>query len=157
MKTILLGAIAMLAALLPLPAQGQMKADMLEGKIQRIILDEVVIKGLTLQEALDQLALRSKTLDADPDAAQRGVTFILVPPAGPDTKPDHKDLRAQKVDYTGKNVTLDTVLREVAKTTNHDVFLTSAGIVIAPKGSPPFPNEKADKGEIFRKLTLDGE
>jgi hypothetical protein len=157
MKAILLAIAAAVASLLPLHAQTPVKADIIEGKIQRIVFDEVVMKGFTLREALDQLTTRSKTLDADPDPTQRGVSFILVPPSGPFTSPDAKDLRNQKVDYSGKNVTLDTALREIAKITNHDVFITSAGIVIVPKAIPPFPNEKADKGEIFRKLTTDGE
>jgi len=157
MKTILLAAIALLAVLLPVHAQGRMSAQILEGKVQNIILDEVVMRGFTMQEAIELLTQRSKNLDSDPDASLRGVTFIVVPPAGPDRSPDHNDLRAQKVDYTGKNVSLDTVLREIAKITQHDVFLTSAGVVIVPKGNPPFPNEKADRGEIYRKLTRDGE
>lgn len=148
---------AAVAALLPLHAQNPVRAEIIEGKIQRIVYDEIVMKSFTLQEALEQLATRSKTLDADPDPTQRGVTFIVVPPSGPFTSPDAKDLRNQKVDYSGKNVTLDTALREIGKITLHDVYLTSAGIVIVPRGIPPFPNEKADKGEIFRKLTRDGE
>ena len=158
MKTILPAAIAvLLAAPLPLLAQGRVAAQILEGKVQNIVLDEVVMRGFTMQEAIDLLTQRSKTLDSDPDASLRGVTFIVVPPSGPDRSPQDKDLRAQKIDYTGKNVTLDTVLREIAKTTQHDVFLTSAGVIIVPKGNPPFPNDKADKGEIYRKLTRNGE
>lgn len=157
MKAILLALAAAVASHLPLHAQNPVRADILEGKVQRIVFDEIVMRGFTLQEALEQLSTRSKTLDADPDPTQRGVTFIVVPPSGPFTPPDAKDLRHQKVDYSGKNVTLDTALREIGKATLHDVFLTSAGIVIVPKAIPPFPNEKADKGEIFRKLTTDGE
>lgn len=157
MKSLLLAAIALLAASLPLHAQGRMSAQILEGKVQNIVLDEVVMRGFTMQEAIDLLTQRSKTLDSDPDASLRGVTFIVVPPNGPDRSPDHRDLRAQKIDYTGKNVTLDTVLREIAKTTQNDVFLTSVGVVIVPAGNPPFPNEKADRGEIYRKLTRNGE
>lgn len=143
----------MLALVTPLHAEEPYNAKVLEGKLQQIILPRVSFIGTTLEEALDFLRQRSVELDQDPPPSTKGVAFVVIPAAGPDAGSSHAAAGGGTINYSGTHVTLEIVLREIAKSANQDVYLTSVGIVVGPRGLPAFPNPKAEKGEILRKLT----
>jgi len=129
--------------------------EVIEGKLRDIRFESFSVQEATLSGALTALKKRVDQATAEsvpPEEAP--LLLILVPAAAVAGDPgNHPPLT---VSYEGKGVTLETILREIAKTTNQDVFLTSAGVVVTPKGIPPFPNPEGKEGEIFRKLTSDG-
>ena len=128
--------------------------EALEAKLRDVRFTSFVLENVSLEESLSALRKKAEETDEEPPSGTRGLNLILVPAAKTDpATPAHPPVM---VSYSGKEVTLETVLREIAKTANQDVFLTSAGVVLVPIGLPPFPNPQAEKGEIFRKLTDDG-
>ncbi|WAC18771.1 hypothetical protein OVA24_16195 [Luteolibacter sp. SL250] len=143
--------------LLPFFPHGAMAipVEVIEARLRDVRFESFSVAEMTLPEALTALKKRVDEMTAEnrpPEEAP--LLLILVPPAPVAGDPgNHPPLT---VSYDGKNVTLDTILREIARTANQDVFLTSAGVVITPKGMPPFPNPEWKEGEIFRKLTSDG-
>lgn len=144
--------------LLPhLPLCGQsIPVEVIEGKLRDVRFESFSVAEVTLSDALTTLKKRvdEATAESRP-AGEAPLPLILVPPAPVAGDPgNHPPLT---VSYDGTKVTLDTILREIARTANQDVFLTSAGVVVTPKGMPPFPNPEGEKGEIFRKLTGDRE
>lgn len=129
--------------------------EVLEAQLRDVRFGSFGVKEVTLSDALEALKKRVEEAAAEsPLPGASPLVIILVPSAPVAGEPgSHPPLT---VTYDGRNVTLDTVLREIARTANQDVFLTSAGVVVTPKGTPPFPNPEEPKGEIFRKLTSDG-
>ena len=146
--------ILLFALLLHGAAARPITLEALEAKLRDIRFTWFTVENVPLAEALATLKRKSEELNEEPPSGRWKLDLILVP-AGKtvDPEPAHP---AIMVSYSGKDVNLDNVLREIAKTANQDVFLTSAGIVVVPKGLPPFPNPQAEKGEIFRKLTAEG-
>ncbi|MBX3742930.1 MAG: hypothetical protein KF712_18240 [Akkermansiaceae bacterium] len=130
--------------------------EVLEAQLRDIRFSSFRVEESTLSDALDKLKKRVEESTAEsPLPGASPLVIILVPPAPVAGDPgNHPPLT---VSYDGTKVTLDTILREIARTANQDVFLTSAGVVVTPKGMPPFPNPEGEKGEIFRKLTGDRE
>lgn len=134
---------------------GAIPVEVIEAKLRDIRFVSFEVNNVTLADCLQELERKTEEATAqDVPPRNHRLEFILVPPESvPSGSTNHPALT---VSYQGKGVTLDTVLREIGKTANQDVFLTSAGVVITPVGIPPFPNPEEEKGEIFRKLTGDG-
>ena len=146
--------ILLFSLLLHAAAADPITLEALEAKLRDIRFTSFSIENVPLAEALGALKGKAEEFNEEPPSGRWKLDLILVP-AGKtvDPKPAHPPIM---VSYSGNDVTLDTVLREIAKTANQDVFLTSAGIVVTPTGLPPFPNPQVEKGEIFRKLTGEG-
>jgi hypothetical protein len=86
------------------------------------------------------------------DPAKKGVTMLIIPP-----DPIHPKLKAGNkepnlINYQARNVSVTTVLIEIAKQAKHDLYLTSAGVIFCPPGNAPFPNKLAKKGLIWDVL-----
>lgn len=145
-------ALALFATISPLIAQETFSAAVMEADVQ-LVIPTVSFKDTTLGEAVDFLTRRSVELDQDPDLSKKGIRFIIIPAAGPDAGSTQSAPGGGLIDYSGTNVTLEVVLRAIASDANQDVYLTSVGIVIAPKGLTAFPNSKAEKGEVIRKIS----
>lgn len=121
-------------------------------RIQKIVFPSISLKERTLEQTIDLLRKKSVEFDGDPDPSKRGVTFVLVPQNTADTGAGGLQTTATKINYDGSEVTLSTVLKEIFSPT-YDVYVTSVGIVICPKGTEPFPNPKASTGEILEKIS----
>jgi len=130
-------------------------AVVMEAKVREVRFPSFSLVDVTLSEGIDTLQKRTNEFIAETNPPASEPLEIILVPASAITGPEGNHPPAT-VSYDGKNVTLETVLREIARSTRRDVFLTSAGVVIVPKGLPPFPNPEQEKGEIFRKLTGDG-
>ena len=124
----------------------------LHKRIQKITFPSVNFRNSTLAEALADLTTRSKELDGDPDESKRGVTFLVIPDTGRVGDAGGDETSTEKIGYSGRNVSLETVLQAIGSSTRRDVYVTSSGIVICPAGTDPFPNKEEFKGDIFRKL-----
>ena len=55
----------------------------------------------------------------------------------------------KKVDYSAKDVRVDKVFTDLARLFQVEFHVTSVGVVVTPVGARPFPNAKADKGEVY--------
>ena len=60
--------------------------------------------------------------------------MLIIPP-----DPIHPELKAGKkepslINYQARNVSVTTVLIEIAKQAKHDLYLTSAGVIFCPLG-----------------------
>ena len=134
-----------------LRAQDSLAVDT-QQRIQKIVFPSLSLKERTLEQTIELLQKKSIELDGDPDPTKRGVTFVLVPQNSADTGAGGLQTTAAKINYDGSKVTLSTVLREIFSPT-YEVYVTSVGIVICPKGTEPFPNPKASTGEILEKIS----
>ncbi|RYD26305.1 MAG: hypothetical protein EOP86_26130 [Verrucomicrobiaceae bacterium] len=129
--------------------------EVIEAKLREIRFTSFSVSEATLSDTLTSLRKKADRITAEnPVPGAVPLDIILVPSAAvPGDTGNHPPLT---VSYDGSDVTLETILREIGKTANHDVFLTSAGVVFTPKGLPPFPNPSAEKGDIFRQITSAG-
>ena len=54
------------------------------------------------------------------------------------------------ITYSAKNVGLLDALAEIARQAHIDIYLTDIGIMFCQMNKPPFPNEKSEKGEVWK-------
>jgi hypothetical protein len=118
-------------------------------EIVAVKIPKIEAKGATLRELVDFIAARIRELDPHKPS---GISFLTcgfgdrqegnAPAAEP--KNDEK-----KFNYSRENVSVAEVFVDLARLCQVEFHITSVGVVVTPIGSRPFPNNKADKGEIF--------
>lgn len=118
-------------------------------QLNNIILRGTYLENATLTECRNFLVSRSIELDEEVlDPSKKGISItIIAPPTLP-----HKAQNPPLITYNARNVSINTAITEIAKRSRHDLYITSAGIVFCPPGTPPFPNKLAKEGQIWNTL-----
>lgn len=117
--------------------------------IVAIKIPKIAAEDTTLSELIDFLALRIRELDPRKPG---GISFLTT---GFKNKNDGNDRHAdprggeKKVNYSAEDVRVDRVFADLARLLQVEFHVTSVGVVVTPVGARPFPNEKADKGEVY--------
>lgn len=129
-------------------------------KLDKIVIPKIDIDGASIEEAIDFARVCSIRYDPERDSEYLGVSFIVRHSrAGQDEESDgytgigiDGTARTKTITYVAENVRLLDLVREIARQCGLDSYLTSVGIVFVPEGAPPFPNAKADKGDVWEIL-----
>mgnify|MGYP006090091459 CR=1 FL=1 len=101
-------------------------------QLDNLFLPFTSLKKVTLRHSRNFVLSRCIELDLYTlDPAKKGVTMLIIPP-----DPIHPELKAGKkepslINYQARNVSVTTVLIEIAKQAKHDLYLTSAGVISA--------------------------
>jgi hypothetical protein len=105
-------------------------------------------KDTSLEELIDFISQRLKGIERNtPD----GISFFT---HGFDKTNDSKTNELEnKASYSRENVRLDEMIADIALLYQVDFHVTSVGIVVTPHDAKPFPNPKAEKGEIYATYT----
>ena len=135
----------------------QAKSYPIRPRLNRIVIPRIEFDHVALEEAIDFLRLRCAELDPDPDPAHRGISMLTKQPKTNDknTTTDSgiaANSEAIKITYSAEAVPILVALAEIARQAHLDIYLTEVGIVICQIGDPPFPNDKAEKGEVWETL-----
>ncbi|HEY9816423.1 MAG TPA: hypothetical protein V6D20_11575, partial [Candidatus Obscuribacterales bacterium] len=126
--------------------------------LDRIRIPSVNLEGVTIQQAVS-LAW-SYAVELDPttiDPKEKGVTISVLFPSGKTycrggaVKAFDAELDAS-IRYQVRDVSLVTLLTEIAKQAGMDLYTTSAGVVFCPAGAKPFPNGLSKEGEAWEQL-----
>ncbi|MBK1826789.1 hypothetical protein [Haloferula rosea] len=135
--------------------------DVVIAKLDSIIIPVIDFEDTSIEEAIDYLRVRSLELDRKGDPNLRGIPMLVWKSRtegsnfDDDLSISDEALSTGIENYHARDVSLLEALRESCRLTRLDAYLTSVGIVICPEGTPPFPNEKAETGEVLRILTDD--
>ena len=134
-------------------------------KMEGIVIPRINFEDVRFEEAIDYLRVKSLELDREPDAGFRGFSMLIERGTREGEDPGdglaeeggrglglHLDSPKIKV-YRAKDVSLREALVECCRLANMEAYITNVGIVICPAGREPFPNGKARRGEVLRKLT----
>ena len=129
-------------------------------KLDRIVVPRVDMVDATVEEALEFARFSSFRHDPDRDTAFRGVSFIqrqsrsdqIEEPDGYRSIGIDPSTQTKRVTYAAENIRLLELVGEIARQASLDSYLTSVGIVFVPEGSDPFPNAKADNGDVWKVL-----
>jgi hypothetical protein len=118
-------------------------------EVVAIKIPKIEAEDTTLSELIDFIALRIMELDPHKPG---GISILTTgfkntvdgsnPPA--DIKGGEK-----KVNYSAKDVRVDKVFTDLARLFQVEFHVTSVGVVVTPAGAQPFPNVKADKGDVY--------
>lgn len=124
-------------------------------KLDSIIIPVIDFEDTSLEEAMDYLRVRSIELDSYEPIDMRGVSILIkANPAVPNSLSLGESEPFTRIDRLhATNITLTEALIQTCEAAEVDAYLTSVAIVVCPKGIPPFPNPKADSGEVYKKLT----
>lgn len=127
-------------------------SDFIIAKLNKIVIPVIELNDLSVDEAVDFIRFRSSELDPEPDPAKRGVSMLITRghPAAAESTPMVKP--PARINYRARKVSFLTALSEIARQAGLDVYITSGGIVLCPLGADPFPNGKADRGDVSLKL-----
>ena len=106
-------------------------------EIVAIKIPKIDAKDTTLSELIDFIAHRIMELDTHKPG---GISFL--------TAGEFKG-GVIEVDYAAKDVRVDKVFTDLARLFQVEFHVTSVGVVVTPTGARPFPNTKADKGEVY--------
>ena len=126
--------------------------------LDRITIPSVNLKGVTIQQAVS-LAW-SYAVELDPttiDPKEKGVTISVLFPSGKtycrggSVKAFDDELDAS-ISYQVRDVSLVTLLTEIAKQAGMDLYTTSSGVVLCPAETKPFPNGLSEEGEVWEQL-----
>ena len=131
--------------------------DWFVAKLNRIVVPRIEFGQVSVEEAIDFVRMRCFELDPEPEPARRGISFLTKRPkqAGKNEAPDSvppSSAESIKITYSAIAVPMLLVLAEVARQAHLDIYLTDVGIVICQIGDPPFPNGKAEKGEVWKTI-----
>lgn len=136
----------------PVPGDGIVR------HLNRIVIPVIDFEGLTLEEALDYLRVRSIELDPDPD--RRGVSIVTRRPGGDPSDAQRglwKTTQPRRLGrFFAQRVTLPDAIAMSCELVGADAYLTSVGMVVCPRGASAFPNPKASKGEVWKRLVPTG-
>ncbi len=129
-------------------------------KLDKVVIPKIDIDGASIEEAVDFARVCSIRYDPERDSEFRGVSIIeRQSRTNPDEAPDgyrgigiEGTAQAKTMTYVAENVRLLDFVREIARQGGLDSYLTSVGIVFVPEGAPPFPNAKADTGDVWEVL-----
>ena len=129
-------------------------------KLEQIVIPQVNIDGATIEEAVDYARICSIQYDPESDVEYRGVSFLeRRPRVDPDSEPDgyrgigvDESAQTRTMIFAASDVPLLDFVGEIARQGALDAYLTSVGIVFVPEGSSPFPNAKAQDGDIWKVL-----
>lgn len=155
MKTILLSVVLTLMG--SLASIAGVPGDAVVAHLNRIVIPRIEFDRASVEEAIDFLRSRCADVDPDPDPARRGISILTKRPGQADqnttTDPGiPANPGSIKITYSGKSVPLVVALSEIARQAHLDIYLTESGIVICQMGDPPFPNGKAEKGEVWKTI-----
>ena len=118
-------------------------------EIVAIKIPKIDAKDATLSELIDFIAHRIMELDPHKPG---GISFLT------SGFRDRHDGNAQavdprsgekKVNYSREDVRVDEAFTDIARLCQVEFHVTSVGVVVTPTGARPFPNTKADKGEVY--------
>ncbi|MCH7227588.1 hypothetical protein [Haloferula sp. A504] len=123
--------------------------DAILAKLDRIIIPVIDFEDTTLWEAMDYLSIRAIELDRDTDPEYRGVSIVTKVRENDQPHPEFAMIRQLK----RTDIPWTEALIESCQQANAEAYLTSVGFVICRNGQAPFPNFKAEEGEIWKKLT----
>jgi hypothetical protein len=118
-------------------------------EIVAIKIPKIEAKETTLIEFIDFIALRIMELDPHKPG---GITILT---SGFKDRNDGDDQHAdpttgrKTANYSAVDVRVDRVFTDLARLFQVEFHITSVGVVVTPTGERPFPNAKADKGEIY--------
>ena len=130
--------------------------------LNSINLPTVDLKQVTVQEALDFAWARTVELDnSTVDPHQKGVSILLRYPSGEmyprklplDLEPPNNPKKL-RITISATNILLADLLKEIARQTGYDIYITSVGIVFCPPDTAPFPNASSSKGDVWEKIPL---
>jgi len=131
--------------------------DAVMAQLDRIVIPMVALHDIPLEEAVDFVRFQSAQLDREPQPASKGVSILI-------NQPERKEVAAStelggggngqgiRINYDARSVRVTDALAEIARQAQLDLYVTSVGIVICPKAQAPFPNAKAERGEIWQTL-----
>ena len=141
----------------PLACLAGAPGDGIVARLNRIVFPVIDWDDITLSEAVDYMAIRNIELDPERDPSKKGVSIIIKSHElkGGNNAPGNKaavELGLTTITYSAKSVPFTTLLAEIARRANLDVYVTGVGIVICQGGDTPFPNSKAEKGEVWETI-----
>lgn len=125
-------------------------------KLEKIVIPIIDFKGISVEEAIDFLRMRSFDLEEGPPE-QRGISWIIKPSRAIDGKNASQINREgpnaiPKINYRAKDAGLLTAIREIASQAHLDVYLTNVGIVVCGPGESPLPVGKMHGEEVWRTI-----
>jgi hypothetical protein len=146
-----------LALLSSLASVASEPGDGFVAKLDRIVIPRIEFDQVSVEEAIDFVRMRCFELDPEPEPARRGISFLTKRPKQADKNEAPNPVPSSsaesiKITYSAKAVPILVVLAEVARQAHLDIYLTEVGIVICQIGEPPFPNAKAEKGEVWKTI-----
>ncbi len=127
-------------------------------RLNTIVIPKIDFEDTSMEEALDFVRRRSIEMDPDEDPNMRGVSIWLAKPGAPeagdgaDFTNRAEDPGAIRINYAIENVSLPTLLVEMAKKARLDLHITSRGIAFCSPGKQPFPNPKETEVTIIKTL-----
>lgn len=118
-------------------------------EIVAIKIPKIDAKDTTLSELIDFIAHRIMELDPHKPG---GISFLTSGfgdrHVGIAQAADPRG-GAKMVNYSREDVRVEEVFTDLARLCQVEFHVTSVGVVVTPTGARPFPNTKADKGEVY--------
>ena len=143
----------------PAPARRQQAdpaqetVDFICAKLEKIRIPKVRLEDTTIEEAIDFLRLRISELGED--IAPKGM-------ARPRSKREKTEEEAPasaplrpgstRVTYSADNMTVAALLKEFARQTKLDVYVTSEGVIFSQGGRLPFSDDKDSARKKWKLL-----
>jgi len=103
----------------------------------------------SLIEFIDFIAHRIRELDSEPTT---GMSFILsgfIDSEDGDSSALGSIESEKKINYVSDDVSVGEIFVDLARAYKIEFHITNIGIVVTPSGAKPFPNTKANEGEIY--------
>jgi F420-0:gamma-glutamyl ligase len=118
-------------------------------KIVAIKIPTVASEDATLSELIDFIAHRIGEIDPRKPGGISFLTSGFKNNNDGDDQPVDPKVGVKRVNYSANDVRVDEVLTDLARLFYVEFHVTSVGVVVTPTGTRPFPNAKADKGDVY--------
>lgn len=115
-------------------------------EIGALTIPRVDAQNVTLPELLEWLSAQIRQLDP---SEQKGISIFATGFDRVNSDNDTSDaINMKRISYSAEDVRLDAVLSDLGRMFNVGIHVTSVGIVVTPPNEDPFPNFKAETGDV---------
>jgi hypothetical protein len=112
-------------------------------------IPKINTQDTSLIEFIDFIGHRIRELDSEPTS---GMSFILsgfIDSEDGDSSALGSIESEKKINYVRDDVSVGEIFVELARAYNIEFHITNIGIIVTPSGAKPFPNAKANEGDIY--------
>jgi len=131
--------------------------DAVVARLDRIVIPIIEFHDISVEEAVDFMRLRGAELDPEPEPAKKGFNILINHPerkerVEPTELVGGANEKSIRINYSVKSVRFTVALTEIARRAQLDLYITSLGIELCPRGQAPFPRADGEKSEIWKAL-----